>query len=221
MINAVFFDFDGVLVNSMPFHIQAWQSVFKEVDIAVDANKILLAEGAHSIEVAREIFAANDVRMSQAELQAFVDGKQTLYQNMTEAKFDASAEALLTKLKTIGILTGLVTGTSRSNVEHTIPAKALSLFDAIVTAEDVASGKPNPESYLLASQMLNLVPSYCLAIENAPLGIQAARLAGMSVWAVTTTLAAYHLSGADRIFSSLGDIPKAFSLMHRHKDAEN
>lgn len=213
MIRAVLFDFDGVLVNSMPFHVQAWQDAFSRYDISVAPDKILLGEGARSIELAREIFAVHDVQMSPDELEAFVNDKQALYRQLTAASFDPAAEPLLQDLRQRGIRTGLVTGTPRDNVEQIVSEEAIGLFDVLVTADDVSAGKPNPECYLLAAQMLRVLPDSSRVIENAPLGIEAARLAGMSVWALTTTLTRFHLSGADRLFTDLSEVAKQLDLL--------
>ena len=76
----------------------------------------------------------------------------------------------------------------------------LDLFEVIVTGNQVSRGKPDPESYRLAAARLGIGPSECLVVENAPLGIQAARAAGMGCVALETGLPAEQLAGAERVF---------------------
>jgi len=197
LLKAVLFDYDGVLVNSMPFHVKAWQSVFRDFEITIKPEEVLLREGARSIEVAREIFADRSVEIAELELKEFIDKKQKIYRKITEAKIENGTEPFLKSLKQRGKLIGLVTGTVRLNIEHSHSSEFISLFDAIVTADDIKNGKPNPACYLNAAAELSISPDVCLAIENAPLGIQAAKNAGMQVAALMTTLAKGSLPNAD------------------------
>ena len=100
-----------------------------------------------------------------------------------------------------------MTGSARSVVDESlVPTGIVGLFDAIVTGDEVTNGKPDPEPYRTVAGRLGLSPSECLVIENAPLGIQSARAAGMRCLALETTLPAGRLPQADRVFSSAGDL---------------
>ena len=210
MVKAVLFDYDGVLVNSMPFHVKAWQSVFTDFEITIKPEEVLLREGAHSIEVAREIFADRCVEISELALQEFIDKKQKIYRKITEAKIENGTEPFLKNLKQRGKLIGLVTGTVRLNVEHSHSPEFIELFDTITTADDIKNGKPNPECYLNAARELSVSPDNCLAVENAPLGIQAAKNAGMQVAALMTTLDKESLPDADFYANDLGEFETIF-----------
>jgi len=91
----------------------------------------------------------------------------------------------------------------------------LDCFQAIVPAEDVARGKPDPEGYLAARTRLaealgrDIRPPRCVVIEDSPAGIQAARAAGMKTLAVATSYARSELAEADRIFNSLAEVAVA------------
>ena len=210
MVKAVLFDYDGVLVNSMPFHVKAWQSVFTDFEIAIKPEEVLLREGARSIELAREIFADRSLEISELELKEFVDKKQQIYRKITEAKIENGTEAFLKNLRKQGKLIGLVTGTVRLNIEHSHSSEFIALFDTIVTADDIKNGKPNPECYLNAARELTISPNNCLAVENAPLGIQAAKNAGMQVAALMTTLDKEILPDADFYANDLGEFETIF-----------
>ena len=210
MVKAVLFDYDGVLVKSMPFHVKAWQSVFTDFEIAIRPEEVLLREGARSIELAREIFADRSLEISELELKEFVDKKQQIYRKITEAKIENGTEAFLKNLRKQGKLIGLVTGTVRLNIEHSHSSEFIALFDTIVTADDIKNGKPNPECYLNAARELTISPNNCLAVENAPLGIQAAKNAGMQVAALMTTLDKAILPDADFYANDLGEFETIF-----------
>jgi beta-phosphoglucomutase-like phosphatase (HAD superfamily) len=84
----------------------------------------------------------------------------------------------------------------------------IALFDCIITSEEAVNSKPHPEPYLKASSGLKIAPKECLVIENAPLGIEAAKSAGMKVVAITSTLAREKLKSADWVVDSLSEIQK-------------
>ncbi len=210
MLKAVLFDYDGVLVNSMPFHVEAWQRVFRDFEITIKPYEVLLREGARSIELAHEIFAYRGVEISELELKEFIDKKQKIYRKITEAKIENGTESFLKSLKQRGKLIGLVTGTVRLNVEHSHSPEFIELFDTITTADDIKNGKPNPECYLNAARELSVSPDNCLAVENAPLGIQAAKTAGMQVAALMTTLDKESLPEADFYANDLGEFEMIF-----------
>lgn len=206
MIKAVLFDNDGVLINSMPYHYKAWKTVFEEYNIFIESEDVLLTEGCKSIELVQKIFADKEINLSDEELTRFVKRKNQLYQSITEATLRPETESFLRQLKGDHLLIGLVTGTSRGNVDKVIHQAALALFDCVITGDDVSKGKPDPEAYLKAANELNVVSSECLVIENAPLGIEAAKRADMRVVALTTTLDREVLSGADYYAKDMQDL---------------
>ncbi|MFQ5601856.1 MAG: HAD family hydrolase [bacterium] len=206
MIKAVLFDFDGVLVDSMSFHVQAWQDVYREFDIEIQPEDILLTEGSKSIDLAGKIFNERQKPISETELNRFVAEKQDRYREITRAKIENGAEELLRRLQEHGLQLGLVTGSTLANVRAILCPNVVSLFDVIITGDETCNGKPAPEPYLKAAQKLRVKPANCLVVENAPLGIQAACSAGMKVVALTTTLSRHHLKGADYFFNNVAEL---------------
>ena len=112
---------------------------------------------------------------------------------------------LLHDLRGRGYRLGLVTGRARSVVDESLASTGvMRLFDAIVAGDQVSRGKPDPEAYRAAAARLGVLPSECLAVANAPLGIRSAIAAGMGCVALETTLPAEQLAGADRTFPHVG-----------------
>ncbi len=206
MMKAVLLDYDGVVVNSMPYHIQAWQRIFSEYDIKIEPEEILLTEGSRSIEVARKICRERGRELSEKELQTIVHKKQKYYREITRAEIQPGVIDFIQKVKQQDFKIGLVTGSARANVQKVLSFNFLNNFDIVITGDEIKRGKPDPEAYLKAANHLHLKPQECLVVENAPLGIQAARNAGMYVIALTTTLDPHHLNGAHIIFKDMKEL---------------
>lgn len=199
MIRAILFDHDGVLVDSMPYHVEAWKRVMARYDIAIDPLEIYLAEGATTMEVAAELFHRHNKPASPDQVQKLVCEKRDEYLANNDTRINEGVIEILEYLKQNRYRLGLVTGSIRAQVEPVLGPEISSWFDCIITADDVERGKPDPEPYLRAIQKLHVAPSEALVVENAPLGIRAGKSAGCAVVAITTTLARYHLREADAI----------------------
>ncbi len=215
LLKAVLFDYDGVLVDSMSYHVEAWQTVFREVNLEIQPEAVYLTEGSRSIELARNIFSERHLEITEEELSKFVDKKQRVYQQITKAKLTDGAEVLITKLRGERLRIGLVTGSTRFNVQVTLPPPILSQFDIIITGDETQNGKPHPEGYLNAARALRVKPEECLVIENAPFGIQAAKNAGMKVAALTVTLDRTQLDGADFYAKGLSELNSQWQRLIR------
>ncbi|MEJ2244602.1 MAG: HAD family hydrolase [Acidobacteriota bacterium] len=109
-------------------------------------------------------------------------------------------------LKQRGFKVALVTGSALKNMQYALNGEQQSCFDLILTGDEVSRAKPYPESYLMAAQRLELKPGECVVVENAPLGIEAAKAAGMYCIAIETTLEREHLRSADCILKSIGEL---------------
>ena len=105
---------------------------------------------------------------------------------------------ILDWIKASGMKTALVTGSAKRSVDYMMAGRGLPLFDAVITAEDVSKGKPDPEPYERALEKLGVHAVNTLVIENAPMGIRSAKSAGVTCYALETTLPRRYLAGADR-----------------------
>lgn len=186
---AVIFDCDGTLVDSMPAHFDAWcdalalhgaGGVFKEdvffamggrptMDIVVELND----EYNLKLDPSAVAFAKREAFLKRLQLVTLID---------EVAEF---AEGLRGKIPM-----AIATGGTRMVVEKTLKAVGISdWFDEVVTADDVADGKPAPDIFLRAAKLLGVAPERCLVLEDAPAGILAAQRAGMQVIAIPSPLA--------------------------------
>ncbi|HSG34423.1 MAG TPA: HAD family phosphatase [Sphingomonadaceae bacterium] len=178
---AVIFDCDGTLVDSMPAHFDAWcealalygaGGIFREDvffamggrptrDIVVDLN----SEYGLKLDPEAIALAKRDAFLAKLHLVEFID---------EVADF---AKSLRGKVPL-----ALASGGSRHVIEKTLKLLGCSdWFDEVVTADDVPNGKPAPDIFLKAAELLGVAPEKCLVIEDAPPGVIAAQAAGMQV----------------------------------------
>jgi beta-phosphoglucomutase len=202
---AMIFDMDGVVLDSMPVHLATWQQALAPLGITPTADDLYPLEGMPTERTAQRLTEklAGEA-CSEAEARKLAATKRRLFRELFAPTFVPGIVPLLYDLHGRGYRVGLVTGSARSVVTETLlPTGIWNLFDTIVSGDEVSCGKPDPEPYRRAAGDLGLRPTECLAVENAPLGIQSARTAGMSCVALTTTLPAGVLSdaGAGQVFS--------------------
>ena len=221
MINAILFDHDGVLVNSMPYHVRAWQEVMARYGVVIDPLEIYLQEGATTMEVAAELCHRHRKPASPELVQEIVNAKRDAFLAIHQATLNDGVLEFVEFLKEKRYRLGIVTGSIRAQVEPVLGEEMMGFFDCLVTADDVEYGKPDPEPYIRGAQKLGCMPSACLVIENAPLGISSAKAAGMSVVAITSTLAPYHLRQAEFIVSDFWELRRRFPAMLSALDKPN
>jgi HAD superfamily hydrolase (TIGR01509 family) len=202
---ALVFDMDGVVLDSMPTHLVTWQRTLAPLGIEPTAADLYPLEGMPTEQTAQRLTERlAGQACSETQAQQLAATKRRLFRELFNPTFVPGIVPLLYDLHGRGYRLGLVTGSARSVVDETLaPAGMLELFDTIVSGDEVSHGKPDPEPYRRAADALGLRPPECLAVENAPLGIQSATAAGMRCVALTTTLPAGVLSdaGADYVFS--------------------
>ncbi len=190
---------DGVLIDSQPNHVRAWREVFQRRGVELDPFLPLQREGEKALDTCGWICAQVGLALSLAEREELVAEKRSFFRSLSGTLPFPGVGAVLQGLRERGIPAALVTGSTVVNARAMIPDEMWRQFAAQIAAEDVTQGKPHPEGYLKGAAALGLDPADCLAVENAPFGIQAARAAGCRVLALTTTLPAELLAGADEI----------------------
>lgn len=198
------FDCDGVICQTPCILFGAWSFAFrKTANISIDKEEYYLLEGA-GVRKTVEVLG-NKYNVVPAHYQTIIKLKDDYFRsNYTFSVYDGVYE-LVDRLKSSGTRMALVTGANKYRILESVPENFLRQFDALITSDDVVNTKPYPESYIKAAKLLNVESSYCVVLENAPLGIQAAKAAGMYVIAIASTLPKYHLSNADLIVESIVD----------------
>jgi len=198
---AVLFDFDGVLGMTMEDNYHAWNRAFAEYGIDFDKNEYFLLEGLNTKKVA-EHFSRNS-RVSPEIINNIVILKEKYYVENNNFSLYEGVETTISRLKKGGYLLGLVSGASYVRISATLQKVFLGNFDVVLTGDKVNNCKPHHEPYLNAAKALSMKPSDCVVVENAPLGIESARAAGMYCIAVASTLEKKYLFKADIIINKL------------------
>lgn len=201
------FDFDGVISKSSYALFEAWSFAFREVGgVEIEKEEFYLLEGI-GVQKTAEILG-NKYSVYPSNYQSIIGVKDDYFRKKyTFSAFDGVYE-VINILKNNGRKTALVTGGKKYRILESIPRDFIAQFDALITADDVEFTKPNAESYIKAVELLNVKIKNCVVVENAPLGIQSAKTAGMFVIALKTTLSERYLLDADLILESIEDLLK-------------
>ncbi len=197
MKKGILFDFDGVVVKSMEQHFEAWKKAFAEMGVTITADEFFILEGQGIHTISHKI--GKDHGLTPDQVEQIKHRKMNYYNQFMTIEFYPHFKEMLTKLKEQDVPMGIVTGGARERVGKIIEKYLNHTFSCVVTVDDVERGKPFPDPFLAGARKLNLSPQDCVVVENAPMGIEGAKKAGMTVIAITTTLADSYLAEADFI----------------------
>jgi len=205
---AVLFDFDGVIADTMKYHVKAWQQAFAEFNIKIIPEDIYLQEGQRADLIAHHLVREKELSLTDQEIDQLKINKRAIYQNITKARVYSGTKKIIKQLKKMSIKFGIVTGSIYPNIKIVTGDNFLENFGCIVTGDSVINNKPYPDPYLTGAIKLEVKPENCVVVENAPLGIKAAKAAGMYCIAVKTTIQdEQYLKGADLIVENMSKIP--------------
>lgn len=199
-LKAVIFDMDGVITDTMPYHFRAWKKTFIDEGIPATKYEIYRREGQKGIVSVQEIFAEYGKPFSLELGREILARKEILFKKIVRRRFIVGARSFVRLLTGKRIPLALVTGTSRHEVEKTLPRALLKSFSVIVSGTDVKNGKPHPEPYRKAIKALNVSKREVVVIENAPFGIRSAKAAELACFAIETSLPKKYLRQADHVF---------------------
>jgi beta-phosphoglucomutase len=200
---AVLWDMDGTLIDSIPYHWEAWQAVLRQLGRTVEHRLWNQTAGMRNREIIPLLFPD----MPPAEI-AYVDqAKEVRYRELIESQgieLLPGAAEWIQRFQTAGWKQAVASSAPAENVAAI--ARVLHLngaFQAMICGTDVERGKPDPDIFLVAAQRLEVPPQDCLVIEDAPTGLEAARRAGMKAIGVLNTLPRLN---ADAVVPSLRDL---------------
>jgi len=209
---AVFFDMDGVLFDSMKSHATAWVQTMRFFGFDFSENEAYMNEGRTGASTIDEMFLKVHNRNStDDEKQQIYKKKSEIFETLGKVRPMPFAYDILQKIKAqkidIYVVTGSGERTLLNNLEHNFPG--IFHKDKMVTAYDVEFCKPHPEPYLQALKKSKLNPWEVVVIENAPLGVESSKSAGLFTIAVNTGPLNDMIlleSGANLILQSMEDL---------------
>lgn len=213
---AVLWDLDGTLVDSAEQHWQSWRDTLHARGFSVTREQFLTTFGQRNDAILAQWLGAE---VAAARWREIGDAKEALYRELVArdglTALPGAAE-WVTRLSAAGWSQAIASSAPRKNVE--VVAEALGLtryFGALIAAEDVRRGKPEPEVFQVAADRLAIPPHRCVVVEDAAAGIEAARRAGM----VNIGVGGDGVAGADVCVASLVDLAEdAFDRLVDSKD---
>jgi beta-phosphoglucomutase-like phosphatase (HAD superfamily) len=206
-IRAVVFDMDGVLIDSHPAHLAAWQEFLRSVGVHAPHSELsFILEGRTRGEILRHFLG----ELPEAELSQLGRRKDEIFRAL-ESSIGSFPGVLrfLKELERLGIYCGIATSASEIRTASTIERLGLGgVFDTVITAADVVAGKPHPHVYQLACQKMSVPPSRALAFDDAPAGVLAARMAGLRCVGVSANAMTQALleAGAEQVIPNFVDL---------------
>jgi beta-phosphoglucomutase family hydrolase len=188
LVEAMLFDIDGTMVDSRPFHLDAWSRMARRLSLSgPEVDEVLKRTFGQTNEDL--IPQLTDKELTPDEIEALSKEKEALYRELAKGN-----------LRTIAGLRELLIRASQSDVRLAVASSGIEpncrfvlkefglerYFAALVHGDMVRKGKPDPEAFLLAANQLGVDPSRCVVFEDAPQGLEAARRAGMTAVAIET-----------------------------------
>ena len=201
---AVLWDLDGTLIDSEEFHWLSWRDTMRPEGVELTYAQFLASFGQRNDRIV-PVWLGADV--DAARMRRIGEDKETEYRRLAETHGLTplpGAREWLTTLRAGGWKQAIASSAPRVNVDMMLRVAGLEGYlDAIVSADDVTIGKPDPQVFLKAAEKLDVPPSLCVVVEDAAAGIEGARRAGMRSVGVTKN----GELNADLFVRSLADLP--------------
>ena len=205
-LKAFVFDMDGTLADNMGFHNKTWLQMLEDIGSPADKEKFIReATGKTSGEILRQFVGEH---LTAEELAQYTDRKEGLYREIYRPHLAAVAglHDFLRESRRQSILLAVATSAGIANIEFVIDGLGLrEFFPVIVGGSDVTHGKPHPEVFLKSAEKLGVAPEECLVFEDALVGVEAARRAGMQTVVLATTLPAHEFDGLENVLQIVPD----------------
>lgn len=208
---AVIWDLDGTLIDSSAHHWIAWRETMRDEGAVLTWDEYLSDFGKRNDEILRARIAPD---LSDREVARIALAKEERYRALVRERGLAllpGAADWLARLADAGWLQALGTSAPRGNIDAAFAALDIERsFAAVISADDVAAGKPAPDVFLAAAARLAVAPEACVVVEDAPAGVEAARRAGMRSIGVLST---HPDLAADRVVATLDEL--SFEILGR------
>lgn len=183
----IIFDLDGVICHTDKFHFMAWKEIADEIGVPFNENinsRLRGVSRSESLEIILELYEGE---ISAERKQQYTEKKNAIYrkylESMSELDLGPEIKSTMNKIRENGMM--LAIGSSSKNAPLILEKLGLKdYFDAVVDGNQISRSKPDPEVFLKASTQLDVDPGFCLVVEDAKSGLEAARAAGMDCAAI-------------------------------------
>lgn len=201
-IKAILWDLDGVIVDSFDGHYRAWQRLFTELGEPFTLDDFRRTFGMNNRNIFKTLLAR---ALPEEEMQRLSDRKEQFFRDGIRGtcRLLPGVVDWLERFDRLGMKQAVASSAPQENIDaHLDELDIRGWFEAVVSGEKIP-GKPDPAVFLLAAQLVGVVPDNCLVIEDAVPGVAAAKSAGMRCLAVLTTNPPEKLAQADMIVQDL------------------
>lgn len=215
-MDALIFDFDGVIVDSEPIHLMGFQRVLAEAGVEMtEAEYYQTYLGYDDRDCFTAVSRDKGAGFTPAQVARMTAAKTAIVKRALGESVQAlpGAVALIRAAGDAGVPLAICSGALRDEIVLALGRiGAAEMFGVIIAAEDVERGKPDPQGYCLAVEALvdeaarAIDPSKCIVVEDSPAGITAGKAAGAAVLAVANSYAPGDLAEADRVVDSLAEV---------------
>jgi beta-phosphoglucomutase len=216
MLQAIIFDFDGVIADSEPLHLRAYQQVLETEGIALTREEYYAKYlGFDDSGLFRALAKDRGIAITDDKVDGWIDVKSQIIEDLLDndsVLFPGAVACIQTLARRFPL--AIASGALEPEIEMVLDHTGLTdCFKAISSASDGVRGKPAPDLYLLAlaklRDIIEVDASGCVAIEDSHWGLEAAKLAGLRTVAITHTYPAAELGGADLVVNRLSEITLA------------
>jgi beta-phosphoglucomutase len=212
-IQAIVFDFDGVLADSEPLHLRSYQAVLTPIGVTLTRDEYYARYLGYDDEgVFTQVLDERGVRIDPRQVGGLIEEKTRVFDELMAAgeMLYPAARPCVERMAPRFPL-GIASGALRHEIEAILRSGKLDgYFRFIVASGETAEGKPAPDPYRRAAELHGLPPGSCLAIEDSRWGIESAKAAGLRCIGITSTYPRAELRMADRIIDSLDEFTPAF-----------
>ena len=209
----ILWDMDGVIADSSSFHFAAWQEAFAKRGVKFTREDFTKLFGTRNDFIIGSVMGKE---LPEGDVKVMVREKEEIFRRKATGSIKPfpGALRLLNSLKKGNFKLGLASSAPKENIDLVLGELDLvGIFDCIVSGQEVSESKPSPQIYLVAAQKLGALPNDCVVIEDSPLGVKAAKTAGMKCLGITNTHPRRKLGQANIVVDSLEDVDLITLLM--------
>ena len=187
MIKGIIFDMDGTIVDSLPYHHEAWKIFFNENQVENFSEKLKDYKGGGTLDLMKAVYGN---KYSLKDLKSMSDEKEVIFREIYKGKINPieGFKKFLIDIKSKHILVGLASNAVRKNVSLIInELNIFNDFDSIICGDEVNNGKPNPEMFNKTINRFNIKKDECLIFEDSLEGVKAAKNSGIKVVGISSS----------------------------------
>lgn len=202
---ALIFDMDGTMVDNMSVHHRCWQEVLSRYGLHMSIAEVIATCHGRNTEIIERLFPG---KYSLEECERISDEKESIYRSvfLPELKLLDGLPELLAEAHALGVPMGIGTAAPTENVDFVLDNLNLRhYFGAVVDANDVPKGKPEPDVFFRVADLLGVEYGQCLVFEDSPTGAKTALNAGMKAYILTTTHRAHEFEHIPSVLSCLNN----------------